>query len=57
MATYRLRVIIEDHEEVVRDIEIKSTQTFNDLHLSIHNSIGFDSDKPASFYMSDDNWK
>ncbi len=57
MATYRLRVIVEDHEEVVRDIEIKSTQTFNDLHLSIHNSIGFDSDKQASFYMSDDNWK
>ncbi len=57
MATYKLRVIIEDHEEVVRDIEIKSTQTFDDLHQSIHNSIGFDSGKPASFYMSDDNWK
>lgn len=57
MATYRLRVIIEDHEEVVRDIEIKSTQTFDDLHQAIHNSIGFESEKPSSFYMSDDNWK
>ena len=57
MANYRLRVIIEDHEEVVRDIEIISTQTFEDLHRAIHNSIGFDGDKPASFYMSDDNWK
>lgn len=57
MATYRLKVVIEDHEEVVRDIEIKSTQTFDDLHHAIHSSIGFDSGKPASFYMSDDNWK
>ncbi|MFZ7116673.1 MAG: IS1096 element passenger TnpR family protein [Bacteroidota bacterium] len=57
MATYRLRVIIEDHEEVVRDIEIKSTQTFEELHHAIHTSIGFDGSKSASFYMSDDNWK
>ena len=57
MATYRLRVIIEDHEEVVRDIEIRPTQTFEELHQAIHNSIGFDGNKPSSFYMSDDNWK
>ncbi len=57
MATYRFRITFEDHDEVSRDIEIKSTQTFSELHDAIHSSIGFDGNKPASFYMSDDNWK
>lgn len=57
MATYRFRITFEDHDDVSRDIEIRSTQTFDDLHHAIHSSIGFDASKPASFYMSDDNWK
>jgi hypothetical protein len=57
MANYRFRVTFEDHDEVSRDIEVRSTQTFEDFHFAIHNSIGFDASKPASFYMSDDNWK
>lgn len=57
MATYKFRVTFEDHDDVWRDIEIRSTQTFDDLHYAIHNSIGFDASKVASFYMSDDNWK
>ena len=57
MATYKFRVTFEDHDDVWRDIEIRSTQTFDDFHYAIHNSIGFDASKDASFYMSDDNWK
>jgi hypothetical protein len=57
MATYRFRVTFEDYDDVSRDIEIRSTQTFEDFHHAIHSSIGFDASKPASFYMSDDNWK
>lgn len=57
MATYRFRVTFEDYDDVTRDIEIRSIQTFEDLHHAIHSSIGFDASKPASFYMSDDNWK
>jgi hypothetical protein len=53
---YRFRVTFEDYDEVNRDIEIKSTQNFLDLHQIIQSSIGFDSQKPASFYMSNDNW-
>ncbi len=53
---YRFRVTFEDYDEVSRDIEIKSTQTFLDLHQTIQTSIGFDNSKPASFYMSNDNW-
>ena len=57
MAVYRFRVAFEDYDDVVRDIEIKSTQTFEDFHLAIQKAIGFDNSKPSSFYMSDDNWK
>src|SRR6185436_12013325 len=57
MATYRFRVTFEDYDDVTRDIEIKSTQTFEELHHAIQNAIGFDASKPTSFYMSDDNWK
>ncbi len=57
MAVYRFRVTFEDFDDVQRDIEIKSTQTFDDFHQAIHAAIGFDGAKPSSFYMSDDYWK
>lgn len=56
MAAYRFRVTFEDHEDIYRDIEIKSNQTFEDLHNIIQQSIGFDGSQLASFYLSDDNW-
>ncbi len=56
MAVYKFRVTFEDYDEVSRDIEIKPTQTFKDLHLIIQQSIKFDAAKPASFFMSNDNW-
>ncbi len=57
MATYRFRVTFEDYDDVTRDIEIRSTQTFEELHYAIQNAIGFDVSKPTSFFLSDDNWK
>ncbi|HKR06972.1 MAG TPA: hypothetical protein VJY62_20210 [Bacteroidia bacterium] len=56
MAVYRFRVAFEDYEEIYREIEIKSEQTFEDFHFAIQASIGFDAKEPASFYMSNDNW-
>ncbi|MBL7888018.1 MAG: hypothetical protein JNL24_00605, partial [Bacteroidia bacterium] len=54
MAVYRFRVTFEDNEEVYREIEIKSTQNFEDFHNVIVQSIGFDNLHDASFYISDD---
>lgn len=56
MAIYRFRVTFEDHDDVSRDIEIRSVQSFEDFHHSIHSAIGFDGSRQASFYMSDDHW-
>lgn len=54
---YRFKVTYEDHEDVFRYIEIKSSQSFLELHTAIQQSIGFDNSKSATFYMSDDYWR
>jgi hypothetical protein len=57
MATaYKFRVTFEDYDEVSRDIEIRSNQTFLDFHKCIQQSIGFDGIKPSSFFISNDFW-
>lgn len=56
MAIYRFRLSFEDFDEVVREIDIKSTQTFEDLHKALHRSTGYSIEKPSSFYVSSDHW-
>jgi len=56
MSIYKLRELAEGEKEIFRDIEIKSTQNFEDLHEMIVASFGFDGSQMASFYVSDDNW-
>lgn len=56
MAIYRFRISFEDYDDVTREIDIKSTQTFEDLHRAIHRSTGYNADKSSSFYVSTDNW-
>jgi len=56
MAVYKFRVTFEEYDDVHRDIEIRSTQTFEDFFNCIQEAIKFDNKHDASFYMSDDNW-
>jgi hypothetical protein len=56
MAIYRFRVSFEDYDDITREIDIKSNQTFEDLHRAIHRSTGYNADKSSSFYVSTDNW-
>jgi hypothetical protein len=56
MALYRFKVTFEDYDEVSRDIDIKSNQTFLDLHKAIHQSTGYNPEFPSSFYISNDQW-
>lgn len=53
---YRLRVILDTQEDVLRDLEIEQTASLEDLHNSIIHSFGFTGDEMASFYTSDDEW-
>ncbi len=56
MAIYRFKISFEDFDGVTREIDIKTNQTFEDLHRAIHRSTGYNPDKPSSFYVSTDNW-
>ena len=54
---YRLRIILDTKKDVIRDIEIKSINTFEDLHFAIVNAFSFEGNEMASFYLSDPEWK
>ncbi|MFT3886088.1 MAG: hypothetical protein QM724_11875 [Flavobacteriales bacterium] len=56
MAIYRFRILIDDPSEAFRDIEIRSSQTFLDLHKAIKKAFNFSGDEMACFYVSDDEW-
>lgn len=56
MAVYRFRISFEDYDEVIREIDIRSNQTFKDLHYFFHSIIGYDPEKSSSFYVSNDQW-
>ena len=55
---YRFRIILDNdtEEDVFRDLEIRETDTMEDLHNIITQSFGFDGSEVASFYISDDKW-
>jgi hypothetical protein len=46
----------ENKEDIFRDIEIRKTDTFEDLHNVLTQSFGFDGSEMASFYVSNDDW-
>lgn len=56
MHVYKFRVLSEEDEKFIRDIEIKSTQTFEDFHFIILGSLGFKGNELASFYTCDRKW-
>jgi hypothetical protein len=57
MAVYRFKVCLEDNEDVVRDIDIKAAQTFEQFHTIIQEAYKFDAKHAASFFVSDDYWR
>ena len=56
MAVYRFKVVFEDYDDIVREIEIQSKQTFEDLHRAIQQSTGYSPEASSSFYVSNDYW-
>lgn len=57
MAILRFRIYWEDDESTYRDVAIRHSQTFYDLHMAILKSYEFDSKHKATFYRSNDNWQ
>ena len=57
MAVLKFRAYFEEDDSVYRDIVVKHTQTFADLHLAILKSYDFDKKHQATFYRSNDTWQ
>jgi hypothetical protein len=57
MPIYRFRAILEDHEDVYRDIDIKPTQTFEQFAITLKNSFGLKENLFSAFYNSDDYYR
>jgi hypothetical protein len=57
MAVLKFRIYFEEDETVYRDVAIKHTQTFQDLHYAILKAYEFDNKHQATFYRSNDNWQ
>lgn len=57
MAILKFRIYLEEDDAVYRDVVIKHTQNFQELHFAILKSYEFDSKHKATFYRSNDNWQ
>ena len=53
---YKIRVILNTEEDVIRDIVIKKSATLEELHNTITKAFDFSGNEMASFYQSDDDW-
>ena len=56
MTILRFRIYWEEDDAIYRDILVKHTQNFADLHLAILKSFEFDQKHDATFYRSNDKW-
>ncbi|MBG9378044.1 hypothetical protein I5907_17530 [Panacibacter sp. DH6] len=56
MAILKFRVYFEEDDAVYRDVVIRHTQTFEDLHYVILKAYEFDSKHQSTFYRSNDHW-
>jgi hypothetical protein len=57
MAVLKFRAYYEEDDSVYRDIVIKHTQSFFDLHKAILKAFEFDDKHAATFYRSNDLWQ
>ena len=56
MAILKFRIYWEDDDSVYRDVVIRHTSTFADLHHAVLKAYEFDNKHKATFYRSNDNW-
>ena len=57
MAILKFRIYFEEDESIYRDVSIRHTQTFLDLHDSILKGYEFDNKHKATFFRSNDHWQ
>lgn len=53
---YKIRVVLDVNQDVIRTIAIEGSKTLEDLHNTILKTFGFNGQQMASFYRTDDDW-
>jgi hypothetical protein len=53
---YKIRVILDTQEDVIRTLLVDRASNLEALHDAIAKSFGFDGTEMASFYRSDNDW-
>jgi len=53
---YKLRVILDTEQDVIREIAIHKENSLEDLHNALTNAFGFDGSEMASFFTTDNQW-
>ncbi len=56
MAILKFRVYLEEDESVYRDVVIRHSQSFLELHEAILKAYEFDNKHKATFFRSNDHW-
>jgi hypothetical protein len=57
MHAYRFRLLMENHDEFVRDVDVLANQTFEDLHSAFVSLFALKTNELASFYICDHKWR
>lgn len=57
MHIYKLRMLLDDQDDFLRDYEIKSNQTFLNLYEIIRQTVKLQSNELASFFICDSKWR
>jgi hypothetical protein len=57
MAVLKFRIYLEEDDSVYRDVLVKHTQPFLQLHFGILKAYEFDNKHQATFYRSNDSWQ
>ena len=53
---YKVRIILDTKEDVIRTITVNNTINLEELHSTIAKSFGFNGQEMASFYRTNDEW-
>lgn len=56
MHIYKFRMLIEENDNFIRDIEIQANQTFEDFHKMIVECVNLNGNELASFFICDQKW-
>ena len=54
---YRVRIILDVKDDVIRDLIVAESISLEELHFTIAKSYGFKGKEMASFYRTNDSWE